>query len=161
MTRNMMALVLVILGMMVGVLLWGAHQARRSTELAGELRVLRREVALSARAMDSLRKQAGRRDTVFRTKWVPTWDSVRVQDTVMRGDTVYVPRDVADSTIGACTLALTSCQRLGIAQDSVIAKQAALITVLERKPGPCKVLGARCEILTLIGGVLLGATVAK
>lgn len=49
------------------------------------------------------------RDTVRAVQWRTRYDTLAVTDTVIRNDTVYVRKDLADSTIQACTLALNSC----------------------------------------------------
>lgn len=111
------------------------------------------------RSVDSLRRDAGKRDTVFRTKWLTRWDTVvaTIQPETPRESTLVA---VADSTIAACTLALNSCARLGLTQDSIIRAQRVEIKVLEKKPGPCRLLGVRCEVVTGVlgftGGFLAG-----
>src|SRR5688500_822414 len=70
--------------------------------------------------------EAGRRDTVFRrdtlrlVRWRTAYDTARVTDTVVVDSVVYVPRDVADSTIAACTLAVNSCAAARQADAAVI-----------------------------------------
>jgi hypothetical protein len=159
MTRGVLLLVLLLAVALIGVSCWGANQVRRTRELAGAVQVLESQAQQAAALMDSLRRAAQTRDTVYRQKWLPRWDTVRTRETVTLNDTVYVPFAVADSTVMACTMALDACQRLGIQQDTVIARQRLVIQALERKPGPCRVIGMRCEVLTLVGGLVLGAVI--
>jgi hypothetical protein len=86
---------------------------------------------------------------------------VRVTDTVKVDSVVYIPRDVADEAVQSCSLALDACQKAGIVRDSVMAQQDRLIKVLEKKPGPCRFAGVRCEILTGILGITLGVIITK
>lgn len=119
----------------------------------------RAQTEVLQRSVDSLRREAAKRDTVYRTKWRTRWDTVvaTIQPETPRESTLVA---VADSTIGACTLALNSCTRLSYTQDSVIRAQRIEIKVLEKKPGPCRLLGVRCEVVTGVlgfaGGLLVG-----
>jgi hypothetical protein len=86
--------------------------------------------------VDTLVRESARLDTVYRTRKVrydsimAKYDTVRMTDTVMVNDTVYIPRAVADSAITACRLVVTTCEaqkanltaRLAIAESSLTAK---------------------------------------
>lgn len=66
---------------------------------------------------DTLRQEVVRLDTVFASRLRvldstrTVWDTVRVRDTLVRNDTVFVPRDIADATLLACTETLTTCEQ--------------------------------------------------
>lgn len=60
------------------------------------------------------------RDTVIAHDTKVRYDSLRVSDTVVRNDTVFVPRVIADGTINACTQALHDCERLRVVNDSLV-----------------------------------------
>jgi hypothetical protein len=49
------------------------------------------------------------RDTVRAVQWRTRYDTLSVTDTVVRDSVVYVNKQLADSTINSCTLALNSC----------------------------------------------------
>lgn len=109
---------------------------------------------------DSLARIAGKVDTLWRERIKPRWDSVRITDTVVVNNIVYVPRPAADSAIKGCSLALDACQRAGLAKDDLIATQDSLLTVL-RKNTRCKFLGIPCETVALVGGFAAGVLIAK
>lgn len=83
---------------------------------------------------DTLRVAYAKLDTVYlrrvmyRDSIMTEWDTVRLRDTLVRNDTVYVPRDRADSAIAACSAVTETCEqqkanltaRLAIA-DSMLA----------------------------------------
>jgi len=80
------------------------------------------------------------RDTVRFARWRDRWDSVRVTDTVTVRDVVYVPRDVADSTISACRLVIASCESRVAARDTLIlALRGALKAEQSSKPSALRV----------------------
>lgn len=110
---------------------------------------------------DSLSHVAARTDTVWRTRVLPKWDSVRVTDTLVVDSVVYVPRPAADSAIAGCSLALRDCGRAKFALEQVVDVQDSLIKALRKQPKPCKVAGVRCEVLTLVGGLVGGVLIAK
>ncbi len=60
------------------------------------------------------------RDTVVAHQTKVRYDSVRVLDTVVRNDTVFIPRVVADGAVKACTQALHDCDRLRLVNDSLV-----------------------------------------
>jgi hypothetical protein len=67
--------------------------------------------------VDTLVQERVRLDTVYRRDTVRLWraitqyDTARVTDTVMRGDTVYVSRDVADEAVNACKATVQTCEQ--------------------------------------------------
>ena len=75
---------------------------------------------------DTIVAERIRLDTVYRTDTVRLWraktvyDTARIRDTVVRNDTVFIPRTVADAAVEACTAALATCeQRVAIADSQV------------------------------------------
>lgn len=98
-------------------------------------------------------------DTVYRTDTVRLWraktvyDTARVTDTVVRGDTVFVPRDVADEAINSCTNALFTCEQRALnyqAQADFWRDSAANIPI---RPDPVKlggIVAAGTFLLTLL-----------
>lgn len=66
--------------------------------------------------IDTLRVTEQRLDTLYKTQRVRydsivmQWDTARVTDTIMRNDTVFVRRDVADSVVSACRVLVTTCE---------------------------------------------------
>lgn len=83
--------------------------------------------------VDTLVKEAARLDTVWRTRKVryetkmARYDTVRVTDTLMRNDTIFIPREVADSAVSACRAVVLTCElqkanltaRLAIAESTI------------------------------------------
>lgn len=137
-----------------------AHSAARRAVAEQEARRLSGVVTALRAQVDSLQRMAARVDTVYRTVRV-RYDSLLPGDTVRVRDTLYVRKDIADTTIRACGLALDACQRAGLARDVVIAAQDSLITALRRRPGPCRLLGVPCGVAALLGGFAAGVVVAK
>lgn len=70
-------------------------------------------------------------DTIKLNRWRDRWDTVRTRDTIAVDRVVYVPRNVADSTITACYAVLRSCESRVAARDSVISAQNGTITALK------------------------------
>lgn len=136
------------LGAALATLLLGAlylHEVQRTAELRGELRVRSAQLDSAAKALTT---RMARVDTVarvdsvtftrWRTQYVTTTDTIRVRDTL------YVRKEVADSTVSACLVALGSCARrvavrdslLAVAEDRrALAVRAATLTVREARRG--------------------------
>jgi hypothetical protein len=72
-----------------------------------------------------LREVVHHYDTVYRTDTirlrvaVARWDTIVTRDTLVRNDTVFVPRDEAVAVLSACQQALMTCERRVIARDSL------------------------------------------
>jgi hypothetical protein len=101
------------------------------------------------------------RDTVRFARWRDRWDSVRVTDTVTVRDVVYVPRDLADSTISACRAVIASCERRVAARDSlIVALNASLKAERAARPSGLRVALDRAVWAAAgVGvGVLVGVT---
>jgi hypothetical protein len=87
--------------------------------------------------IETLEVRVEKLDTVFRdsvryaTKWRTRWDTVKATDTITRDSVVYVRLAPAESTINACFAALRSCERAGVAKDTLIRAQAEKISALE------------------------------
>jgi hypothetical protein len=103
----------------------------------------RAQRAFAATRTDRLRDTVHHYDTVYRdslriaTRWQTRWDTVKLRDTVTIENTVYVPLAPAESTINACSAALRSCGRAGLAKDTLIAAQAEELSALRLvKPAP-------------------------
>jgi hypothetical protein len=75
------------------------------------------------------------RDTVHATRWRTRYDTLALTDTIVRDSIVYVNKQLADSVIGACSLALNSCGKaLQAEQDLTDAwKARALLAETKRK----------------------------
>lgn len=78
-------------------------------------------------AVDTLVVYRTHLDTAYRSDTIRLWrakmvyDTARVTDTVMRNDTVFVPRLIADSAVVACVMSLATCERRVAMSDSVAA----------------------------------------
>lgn len=86
--------------------------------------------------VDTLVKESVRLDTMWRERKVrytakmATYDTVRMTDTIVRNDTVFIPRDVADSAISSCRAVVTTCElqkanltaRLALAESTIAHK---------------------------------------
>ena len=102
---------------------------------------------LAAR-VDTLVLTVQKLDTAWRdsvkisTRWRTQYDTVRIRDTITitRNDSVivYIPRTVADSTINACFAVVRSCERAGMAKDTLI--KALQAQVNASKPTPSDLL---------------------
>lgn len=75
--------------------------------------------------LDTLLVERTRLDTVYASDTIRLWrakmvyDTARITDTVMRNDTVFIPRMVADSAVAACYATVATCEaRVGIS-DSI------------------------------------------
>jgi len=120
--RSTFVLGAVVLGILLGVLMGRSTQP--NTPVAYQVRV------------DTLVKQAIQLDTVWRTRKVryetkmARYDTVRVTDTILRNDTIFIPREVADSAISACRAVVLTCEsqkanltaRLAIAESTLAKK---------------------------------------
>lgn len=157
----MPALLALAVSMLIGACVYGAIMADRYAEARGEVKVLKGALAQANDTLTVYKARAAKSDTVWRVKVKPVWDSVRVTDTVRIDSVVYVPLAAADSAVGSCTRALDACQVAGIKAQAVMDQQAALIKVLEKRPGPCRVLKVRCELITGVAGLAAGVLLAK
>lgn len=100
------------------------------------------------------------RDTIRLTRWRERWDSVRVTDTLVLHDIVYVPRDAADSVISACYAVVRSCEARVAARDSLIVTlQEVIKAERDKRPSALRVWAERA--LWLGAGVGVGAVVAR
>lgn len=97
------------------------HEAYERGRAEVLIKVRNQEVALLKVQADSLSKHFAR-DTVRLTRLVTRWDTVKQTDTLTR-ETIIA---VADSTIKACQITVTTCARALAAKDSVIARQDSL-----------------------------------
>lgn len=79
-------------------------------------RVMSSARASVASRVDTLRVVEARLDTVYKARvvtaerWRTRYDTSRVTDTVMRADTVYMRRDVADSAVTSCYAMVETCE---------------------------------------------------
>lgn len=112
------ALCIVAAAALLAGYLWGSGRARAKAR--AELQAVR-HVVDSLEAVKVRVSVVYRTDTLQLVRWRTHWDSVRVRDTVWVDSVVYVPRDVADSTIAACTLALRDCDHIRAVNDSLVA----------------------------------------
>jgi hypothetical protein len=123
------------LAVVLGLALWYARTAERRVG-AAQARI----VALEA-VRDSLARQAARLDTVYRadtlrlTRWRVRVDSLR--DSLTLTDTVEVVRFIAvqDSTINACTAALTTCDQRVAAERARTANAEARVVETRKLVG--------------------------
>jgi hypothetical protein len=113
-------------------------------------------VALRPRVMVvKMTDTAYRTDTIRLNRWRDRWDSVRVTDTLVRDSIVYVPRDVADSTISACRSVVLSCERRVAARDTLIEALHASLRA-ERAAKPSRVRVALDRAFWAAAGVGVG-----
>ncbi len=144
----------------LGAIGYASYSAQQRALAEQEVKRLSMVLGNEKKRADSLQVEAGRRDTVYRTIRV-RYDSLLPGDTVRVRDTLYVRKDIADTTIHACTLALGACQRAGFAKDAVVLVQDSVIRALRQRPGPCRVAGVSCGVLGLVGGFAAGVLIAK
>jgi hypothetical protein len=107
-----------------------------------------------AARIDTLMQVQVRVDTQYRADTIRLWraktvyDTARVTDTLMRGDTIYVPRDIADEAVQACVSSVRTCEEGRAVADSLA--RAAWDSVGRIPPPP--------DLKRAVGvGALLGA----
>ena len=122
--RSVLLLWAFVLGTIGGVLFGKEYERRRATKVS----------------VDTLRVIETRLDTVYRLRvataerWRMSYDTARVVDTVMRADTVFVRRDIADSALASCALVVTSCEeRVTNLRQQVVALNVASQNEAESK----------------------------
>lgn len=93
----------------------------------GRSEVAARQVAIYQRVVRQT-DSVYRADTIRLRLWRDRWDTVRIIDTVIIDNIVYVPRTVADSVVTACYAVLRSCEQRVAARDSVIRGLQGVIT---------------------------------
>jgi uncharacterized membrane-anchored protein YhcB (DUF1043 family) len=111
------------------------------------------------RARDTLRIVERQLDTLYQTRRV-RYDSVltryvtlRVTDTLMRADTIYVRRELADSLVASCQSLIITCeQRVANARAQTRLADAAWQRAERR---------ARWLPYAATAGVILGVVIAK
>lgn len=115
--RSWLLLGVLVLGVLGGVLVGNRMRQKTSYQVR----------------VDTLVKEAVRLDTLWRERKVrytakmATYDTVRMTDTVVRNDTVFIPREVADSAISSCRAVVTTCElqkanltaRLALAESTI------------------------------------------
>lgn len=122
------------------------YRVERDSAKAREARAL-----ATARKVDSIYV----RDTVTLTRWRERL--VTLRDSLTITDTVEVIRYIAaaDSTIAACTLALSTCERRVAARDSVIVALRERVRIeTANRPSRLSVIGGR--LLYLGAGYAIG-----
>lgn len=105
------------------------RQQRKAEQLQGALRTAAQQTS-KWKARYSEAVMHVRHDSVRVTKWIARYDTVRDGTTVTIRDTVWIPRDVADSVANSCRELVTSCSRLKVAADSTIDAQNERIRLL-------------------------------
>jgi hypothetical protein len=129
----------VLLAILAGVVVYGLTESYRRGHEDGMADVASRQVADRVRIVRQV-DSVYVRDTVRLARWRDRWDSVRVTDTVVVADIVYVPRDAADSTISACYAVIRSCEARVAARDSLAASlQGALQAERAARPSALRV----------------------
>lgn len=100
--RNAILLLTFVLGVFAGVVSGRTYQQtqRGTTKAIDTLRIVQQK-------LDTLYKT----QRVTATRWKTEYDTARVTDTLMRADTVYVRRDIADSVVDACFTLVSTCER--------------------------------------------------
>lgn len=89
---------------------------------------------------DTLRIEYAKLDTVFVRRTVrkdsilTKWDTVRMRDTLTRHDTVFVPREQADSAISSCTAVLETCEEQKANLTARLAVSDSLLAMRPEKP---------------------------
>lgn len=97
------------------LLLWAFMLGAIGGVLSGRAYEKRNRVVLQS--IDTLRVVQNKLDTLYKTQrvtatqWRTEYDTARVTDTLMRADTVYVRRDIADSVIDSCFVLVSTCER--------------------------------------------------
>jgi hypothetical protein len=133
----------------------GLHDAYRRGQAAERGAVLAQRVQILAETIH-VRDSVYTADTIRLRSWRDRWDTVRVIDTVIVDNVVYVPRAVADSVVTACTQALRSCDARVAARDSVVrALGDALRAEQAAKPPAWRVWGERA-VWALAGAGIAG-----
>ena len=82
-------------------------------------------------------EQAYQRDTIIMTKAVTRYVTHRTTDTLVRNDTVYVRRDVADEALASCTAVVLSCEaRVGLLTRALAVAESARVPAPPPMPKP-------------------------
>jgi hypothetical protein len=113
---NRGAVLVVLLSALVA---WGMHAAREQGRAEGRGEVVQARVDTLTQVV-RVTDTVYRRDTLRLRVAVTQWDSIRVTDTLVREQVVYVPRAAADTVLAACRLVLRSCEARVAARDSLI-----------------------------------------
>ena len=75
--------------------------------------------------LDTLTEERARLDTVYARDTIRLWrakmvyDTARITDTLVRNDTVFIPRMVADSAVASCIAAVATCEARAEVSDSI------------------------------------------
>jgi hypothetical protein len=94
--------------------------------------------------VDTLIREYATLDTVWRTRKIrydsvqSVYDTVRVRDTIVRNDTVFVPRAVADEAVRACQAVVETCEaqkanltaRLALAESALAAPRKSRLPIV-------------------------------
>lgn len=104
----------------------------------------------SARALDTVYL----RDTVVMSRLITRYETSRVTDTIVRNDTVYVRRDVADSAIAGCQTVVLSCE----ARVRVLSQSLAIAeSTIRSAPVPRRKTSLTALVpAALAGGIIIG-----
>lgn len=112
--------------------------------LAGSIFLSRErgEYAAKIKSLDSanavLRAVKARVDTIHTqdsvrfVQWRVRYDTLRATDTLTLRDTLYVRKEIADSTISACSVVLNSCERAKAVRDSIIFNRDSALLAVKR-----------------------------
>lgn len=94
------------------------------------------------------------RDTIVMSRRVTRYVTSRVTDTIVRNDTVYVRRDVADSAIAGCQAVVLSCEARvrALSQSLAIAESTIRFAPVPRRKTSLTALVPAA----LAGGIILG-----
>lgn len=124
---------------------------RRYNNVHNELKEAKSRVDSLLVIADSIAKLRRERVVVaYKTKRI--YDTVRVRDTLVRNDTVFIPREVADQAVETCTDALKTCEvevgalREVIAQKDTVAEKTEIVHTAE--------LSSAKKRWAIIGGAL-------
>lgn len=110
--------------------------------------------------------EAGKRDTLYVVRRDTVYARVvryeLLRDTLRISDTVQVREFVrlADSTVHACTAALSSCDSVRMAKDSLIASQNKVIQgLIKQRPGLFAKVGGK--LIPFAAGIVAGVLINK
>lgn len=96
------------------------------------------------------------RDSVRYVVRQARYDTLYVRDTVTVHDTLYVRKDLADSTLRACSDVFLSCERKVAVRDSIIANRDERITLSDRMAADIRRQSTRDKLVWAIVGAASG-----
>ena len=155
MKRAIAPLLTLALIVVVAFALWQGQRSERAIGVA----LAERDSARAANRRAAARVTAAmlhyRRDTIRLTKAVTRYDTALVRDTLVRNDTVFVPRAAADAAVNACLTVKVSCEEVQAAlRDSAKTVRDELDAERKLTRRPWTSVGVAYDPVRGLGGYL-------